>query len=106
MGMPLPAEAQDALDSFESMRKGVRELRDEVEAGLPNASPEDLRVCREVLEELGSRLEAAIAASHVAVSLWARDAIEPAALLAAVKEPARLTFEALGRLWDKGMALP
>ncbi len=106
MGMPLPTEAQLALDSFESMRKGLRELRDEVEAGLPNASPEDLRVCREVLEELGGRLEAAITASHVAVSLWARDAIEPAALLAAVKEPERLTSQAFGHLWDMGMALP
>jgi hypothetical protein len=102
--MTLPKEAQDELDAFDRMRAAVRALRAEVDSGVPNAAPDDVAVCRALLDDLGIRLEAAIGASHVAVGLWARNAIEWPALLAAVKEPSRVVFEGLGRLWDADVA--
>jgi hypothetical protein len=104
MGRVLPKEAQDLLDSFESMRTAVGELRAEVQTGLPNVPAEELRVRGEVLDALGIHLEVAFAAAHVAADLWKRSAIEAPALLAAVKEPSRVVFEALGLLWDADVA--
>ena len=58
----------------------------------------------EVLDALTIHLEAAFAAAHVAAALSERSAIEPPLLLAAVKEPSRVVFDALGPLWDADVA--
>jgi hypothetical protein len=100
MGRALPREVQDEVEGFARMRASLRDVRAELEASYPNVSAEALAAYRKVLDVLDARLEIVISASRLAVGLWAMRAIETPEMLAAIKEPSRLVFEALGRLWD------
>ena len=91
MGLQLPAEVQQRLESFAHLRAATRALLDQLcVQEQPEISPATRDACRTVLVDGAARLEASIDLALVIVAVWAERRANDASVADAVTEPARL----------------